>query len=191
MTKEEMLLECIRKRGHVGYPVISLKSLLSEYQMAGYYKLCFRRILTDNLIDKENITINPKDFDDLIIKPEGMEKCMHILKGYVDEADLQSYHESLINATKCMDIMQREAELLRQTPRWILVAASKGYDLEDLGADAMESIRSMAVEELKARRLSAKIKRNASKILALFKNMWHYRRLYLFALLHPNMFENT
>ena len=189
MTQQNLILECIRSRGKLGSPRVSLRKLLKENEMEDYIKLCFNRIMNERLIDHEAVTYQYDDPYDLLFNIEGMVICNDILKGYIDEEILNYCKKMLLKTDDTLKLIQEEAQVLRETPRWILLSVAKGYNLADANDKTMEKMQLLAREELKARRISSIISRKVSSALSKIHTFWHYRKLFLITLLRPDLVD--
>lgn len=189
MTQQNLILECIRSRGKLGSPRVSLRKLLKENEMEDYIKLCFNRIMNERLIDHEAVTYQYDDPYDLLFNIEGMVICNDILKGYVDEEILSDCKRMLLKSNDMLKLVQEEAQALRETPRWILLSVAKGYNIAEANDEIMEKMQLLAREELKARRISSIISSKISSALSKIHTFWHYRKLFLMTLLRPDLVD--
>lgn len=187
MTQQNVMIDCIRSRGDIGDPRVSLRKLLRENDMEDYIKLCANRILYENLIDHSAVTYRLNDPYDLLFNIEGMELCNDILKGYIVEDELLKCKKVLLKTEDALKLVQEEAKILRETPRQILSMIAKGNNVADISEETMSKMQLFAKEELKARRLSSTIHRKYISLLSKIRTLWHYRRLIYYIHFHPDI----
>ncbi len=168
----DLLINCIRTREPLPEPTIGLRALLEAEGTAGYIKLCAKRISDAKYIDGKIIDLDLTDPYNLLMTYEGMFASSEILEGYCDHERLQNYIKALMHASKCFEKINRQASDYRLLSKGTL-RVIKNHGVNDNSVD--NTIKNLAAEELKARKMHNVIIRKFVQSASKIKLMWKIR----------------
>lgn len=174
-AREELLIDCIKKREELPDPRIGLRPLLKEEKMESYIKLCVDRIRTAGLIDGKAIDFDLADPYNLLLNADGMANAFDILTGYCDEKVLEQYMSILKLHRKLFIAINEQAIGYRQTKKSALRNLARTDFGEDASLEALSFIGRAAKAELDARKLHNVVIRNFGKFATRIHFIWKFR----------------
>lgn len=171
--------------------MLNLKEAMSENNTESFLRLCSKRIIDANLVDGKMVLIDINHPDNLYITADGLLLCQEILEGYIDEKNIRKYMEDMLSLRSVFRGINDQANYLKRQSKTLLWAIATDKEMVNVKPERREEIKTLVKEELKARSIPATISRKVRYLRDRIGLVWCYRRVYLFAMLHPEILKKN